>query len=155
MFRLRTILHPTDFSKHSDAAFQFACSLAREYFAEILLVHVVEPAFEIGVEGQTMPIPSDEPEQARKRLEAVFPLDPHVKVRREVVLGKPIDAIVRVAAESKADMIVMGTHGRGGFSRLLMGSVAEGVLRKVPCPVLFVKEPSTEANAKHQVRKSA
>ena len=140
MFRkIQTILHPTDFSEQSEAAFAFACSLAREYFSEILLLHVVEPAFVSSADGMTIPIPTGEKEMAEERLAKVFPLDPHVKARRLVVLGPVVSEIARVAAENKADMIVMGTHGRRGFSRLLLGSVAEGVLREVACPVLFVK----------------
>ena len=154
---IRTILHPTDFSPQSEAAFDYACSLAREYFSEILLLHVVEPAFEIGAEGMTMPIPSGEPDEAKKRLERVFPLDQRVTVRRQVAVGNPVDEIARIADEGKVDMIVMGTHGRSGLSRLVMGSVAEGVLRKVICPVLFVKAPKVDAAAptKSETRKSA
>ena len=139
--RIQTILHPTDFSEQSAAAFEFACSLAREYFSEILLLHVVEPAFAIGADGMTIPIPTGIEEEGAKRLERVFPLDSQVKFRRQVEVGSPVGEIVRVAAESKADLIVMGTHGRSGLSRILMGSVAEGVLREVACPVLFVKAP--------------
>ena len=69
-----------------------------------------------------------------------------MKVRRQVVLGPVVSEIARIAKDTPADLIVMGTHGRSGFSRLLMGSVAEGVLREVACPVLFVKAPkATEA----------
>jgi nucleotide-binding universal stress UspA family protein len=139
---IRTILHPTDFGPAAEAAFHFACSLAREYHSEIVLLHVVEPAFVLPVDGLTVPIPTDIDAESRKRLERIFPLDQNVKVRRETVIGMPVEEIARVATECKADMVVMGTHGRGGFSRLLMGSVAEGVLRSVACPVLFVKEPS-------------
>jgi universal stress protein A len=139
---IRTILHPTDYSPSSEAAFAYACSLAGEYFSEILVLHVVEPVFIMTVEGYPAPYPSGELEAARKRLETVVSLDSRVKVRREVTYGGSVDEIVRVAAESKVDMIAMGTHGRSGLSRLIMGSVAEGVLRKVPCPVLFVKEPA-------------
>jgi nucleotide-binding universal stress UspA family protein len=138
---IRTILHPTDYSPASEAAFAFACSLAGEYFSEILVLHVVEPVFIMTVEGYSAPYPSEEMEAARKRLDKIIALDSRVKVRREVAYGGSVDEIVRVAAESKADMIAMGTHGRSGLSRLIMGSVAEGVLRKVACPVLFVKEP--------------
>lgn len=144
---IRTILHPTDYSPASEAAFAFACSLAREYFSEILLLNVVEPVAVTPLDGAVFEFSSDGLNQEKKRLERVFSLDPHVEVRREVALGNPVDEIARVAAESKASMIVMGTHGRSGFSRLLLGSVAEGVLRKVACPVLLVKQrPAVESN---------
>lgn len=142
---IRTILHPTDYSPASEAAFAFACSLAGEYFSEILVLHVVEPVFIMTVEGYSAPYPSGELEAALKRLDTVVALDSRVKVRREVVYGGSVDQIVRVAKESKAELIAMGTHGRSGLSRLIMGSVAEGVLRKVSCPVLFAKEPPKAA----------
>ncbi|CAN5239615.1 universal stress protein [soil metagenome] len=142
---IRTILHPTDFSPASEVAFDFACSLAREYFSEILLLHVFEPVFMMPVNGVEAPFPTGEFEDSRKHLERIFPLDQHVKARREVVIGNPVNEIVRVAEDENIDMIVMGTQGRSGISRLLMGSVAEGVLRKVVCPVLFVKEPVSKA----------
>jgi len=144
---IRTILHPTDFSPSSEAAFAFACSLAGEYFSEILLLNVVEPVFIMTLEGFAAPYPTIEMEAARKRLDTIVALDSRVKIRREVAYGGSVDEIVRVAVESKADMIAMGTHGRSGLSRLIMGSVAEGVLRKVPCPVLFVKEPAKHSPA--------
>ncbi len=141
MMPIRTILHPTDFSDSSEAAFAFACSLAREYCSEILLLHVAETEFVMPMEGVLMPFPTDDLDSVRQRLDRLFPLDQHVKVRREIAVGDAVQEIVRVAAASQADMIVMGTHGRTGLSRLLLGSVAEGVLRKVACPVLFVKRP--------------
>ena len=143
MMPIRTILHPTDYSASSEAAFAFACSLAREYFFEILLLHVVETKFVMPMEGVLAPFPEDDLEPARQRLDKLFSLDQRVKVRREVAIGDAVEEIVRTAAAAKVDMIVMGTHGRTGLSRLILGSVAEGVLRKVACPVLFVKQPST------------
>jgi universal stress protein A len=145
--KIRTILHPTDFSPASEAAFDFACSLAQEYFSEVLLLHVDEPVYAPEVEGMLLPPPPTDPVAVEKRLGHVFPLDPRVKVRRLVTVGRAADEIARVADEQKVDLIVMGTHGRRGLSRLLLGSVAEGVLRRVACPVLFVKEPRTPAAA--------
>ena len=144
MIPIRTILHPTDYSPSSDAAFAFACSLAREYFSEILLLHIVESEFVMPMEGVLAPFPTDDLDPARQRLDRLFPLDQHVKVRREIAVGDAVEEIVRTAAAAEVDMIVMGTHGRTGLSRLLLGSVAEGVLRRVACPVLFVKQPATQ-----------
>lgn len=146
--KIRTILHPTDFGAASEAAFEFACSLAREYFSEILLLHVEEPVIMPDAEGLILPPPPPDVEAATKRLERIFPLDPKVKVRRLVCDGRAVDEIVGVAGEEKVDLIVMGTHGRGFLSRLLLGSVAEGVLRRVNCPVLFVKEKPEPIAAK-------
>lgn len=144
MMPIRTILHPTDYSASSEAAFAFACSLAKEYFSEILLLHVVQTEFVMPMEGVLTPFPTDDLEPARQRLDKLFPLDQHVKVRREIAVGDAVEEIARVAASAKVDMIVIGTHGRTGLSRLLLGSVAEGVLRKVACPVLFVKQPAAQ-----------
>ena len=67
--------------------------------------------------------------------------DSNVPVERRLLAGDPADAIIRLAESEHIDLIVMGTHGRRGLSRLLMGSVAESVVRVAPCPVLTVKQP--------------
>jgi len=74
--------------------------------------------------------------------------DPNVSVKRYLKEGDPATEIVRLAKETKSDLIVMGTHGRTGFGRILMGSVAEQVVRKAPCPVVTVKTPLSETNAR-------
>ena len=83
--------------------------------------------------------PSDEADRAREQLEAIRPTDPNVTVGHRLVEGGPVEEILKVADSVKADIIVMGTHGHTGLSRLLMGSVAEGVMRKAPCPVLTIR----------------
>ncbi len=80
-------------------------------------------------------------EGLRQQLATVVPTDPSVPHRHELRHGDPIGEIVRLANEEKADMIVMGTHGRTGLTRLLMGSVAEAIVRRADCPVLTVKHP--------------
>jgi nucleotide-binding universal stress UspA family protein len=74
-------------------------------------------------------------------LEQIRPADPRLEVRHRLAEGDPAEEILRAAEEEGADLIVMGTHGRGGLSRLLMGSVAEAVMRKALCPVLTVRGP--------------
>jgi nucleotide-binding universal stress UspA family protein len=93
------------------------------------------------VEGVVIDLPSGEAEQTRARLEQVRPADPLIAVAYRLDRGDPAREILRAAAETSADLIVMGTHGRGGLSRLLMGRVAEAVMRKAECPVLTVKAP--------------
>lgn len=146
--KIRTILHPTDFSGASEAAFEFACSLARENDSEILVLRIEEPVFMPDAEGLILPPPPLDIEAATKRLDRILPLDPKVKVRRIVDFGRAVDEIVRVADAEKVDLIVMGTHRRGFLSRALLGSVAEGVLRRAKCPVLFVKENPVPAAAR-------
>jgi nucleotide-binding universal stress UspA family protein len=82
---------------------------------------------------------SDEMDQLRDQLDKIAPDDPQIEVAHRLEQGDAVRELIRVAGEERADLIVMATHGRGGVSRLLMGSVAEGVMRKAPCPVLTMR----------------
>lgn len=149
MLPIKTILQPTDFSRHSEVAFQLACSLARDYGARLIVLHVLQPP--VSVLGGTEALPPLPVEYGRAEAEAKLhalrsPL-PTVRVEHRLREGDAADEILRLAAEAPCDLIVMGTHGRKGVSRLLMGSVAEAVLRKAPCPVLTAKEPFPETSA--------
>ncbi len=139
MLRVRTVLHPIDFSDNPSTAFDVACALARDYGAELVLVHVVEPAFVSTADGMPQPIPSGLEDGAMNRLREVRPAEPAITVREVVATGYPVEEILRTAVEMKADLIVMGTHGRSGLARAVMGSVAEGVLREAACPVVTVR----------------
>lgn len=139
MFPIRHILHPTDFSDSSRRAFELSCALARDYRADLVVCHVATPPVPGVVDGITVEIPTGWEEQARENLERVRPSDPGIRVSHRLELGGATSQILKVAAETDADLIVLGTHGRGGLSRLLLGSVAEGVLRKASCPVLVAK----------------
>ena len=141
MFPIRKILHPTDYSELSRPAFELACALARDFGAELIICHVSPPPIIAAGEGVVIDFPTGETEQLAARLEQVKPDDPRVRSAHKLLRGDPAAEIVRLAGEAKADLIVMGTHGRGGLGRLLMGSVAEGVMRKAPCPVVTVKAP--------------
>jgi nucleotide-binding universal stress UspA family protein len=139
MLPMRTILVPTDFSCLSANAFAIAASLAREAGARVILLHVLgEPSFA----EETGLIPY-EPEMHRDevldKLEQQAAHCPGLRLQRRLVQGKPVPEILRAAHQSKCDLIVMGTHGETGLRRLLMGSVAEGVARKAPCPVISVR----------------
>jgi nucleotide-binding universal stress UspA family protein len=144
MIPIRTILHPTDFSGRSAAAFRLACSLARDHQAALVVLHVVtpEPVF---LDGPYVPPPPGHRAELLQRLHEVRPDRNNIPVEHRLVEGDPAVQINRLAAESRCDLIVLGTHGRTGLGRLLMGSVAEEVVRKAPCPVLTVKEPFVEA----------
>jgi nucleotide-binding universal stress UspA family protein len=141
MLSLRTILHPTDFSKPSDYAFRLACSLARDHGAGLTLLHVMRPPRVYGGEMGALILPEDHPDSLRDSLEQLRPTDPLLRVDHRLEEGDPAGLIVAVAEEIGCDLIVMGTHGRNGLGRILMGSVAEQVMRKAPCPVLTVKAP--------------
>jgi nucleotide-binding universal stress UspA family protein len=141
MLPIHTILHPTDFSEHSEHALQFASGLARDYGAQLMLVHVIVPPPVIYGEG-LLTTDVFVNREVQERLHQWQIPDERVRVVRQCVEGDPATEIVRVARERAADLIVMGTHGRTGLSRLLMGSVAEQVVRQAPCPVLTVGGPT-------------
>lgn len=141
MFPLKTILHPTDFSEPSEYAFRVACSLARDHGAHLFLAHVAAPPMMVG-EMVPPPPPVDYKEllwDSFHRLEESEPYIREIHVQSRILDGEPVKEILRLAEEIDCDLIVMGTHGRTGLMRLLMGSVAEQVMRKAPCPVLTVK----------------
>jgi universal stress protein A len=141
MLPIRTILHPNDFSQSSTFAFGVAAALARDYGARIVVVHVAEPALAVALDGVMVSPPDIDWEALRQRLCYLCPSDAQVQVEHIVAEGSPPTDIVRLAQDYNADIIVMGTHGRTGLSRLVMGSVAEQVVRRAPCPVVTVKKP--------------
>ncbi len=135
-----TVLFPTDFSTASDAALSHAEALAKQSGAELLIIHVEEPPLAYGGGELYYGLPEPTSDRIQKMLADVRPKDPAVKFKHRLMMGDPAGEIVRVAGEEKVDSIVLGTHGRTGLSRLLMGSVAEGVVRRAPCPVLVYRE---------------
>ncbi|HTM52604.1 MAG TPA: universal stress protein [Pirellulales bacterium] len=138
----KKILFATDFSPASDAALRYATALARDSAALLLIAHVEEvPTPYLGGEMYFTQPEYPNPE-IRKMLEAVVPPDKNVRYEHRLVMGIAADDIARLAEEEKADLIVIGTHGRTGLSRVLMGSVAESVMRMATCPVLTIKAPS-------------
>jgi nucleotide-binding universal stress UspA family protein len=146
MLAIRTILCPTDFSVRSEGAFRLACALARDYRANLVVLHVIEPALVAYPTGPMLPAapPPDYKEKlwdAFRQLQAADPKIRELRLETKMLEGDPKREICRLAKESGCDLIVMGTHGRGGVGRLLMGSVAEEVMRKAHCPVLTVKMP--------------
>jgi nucleotide-binding universal stress UspA family protein len=144
MLPIRTIVHATDLSDSSGAGFRLACSLARDYGARLIVLHVQPlPATFYAMEPGFYP-PEDQRPEVLNRLHDVRPEDPAVRVEHRLVEGDAADEILRVARETNADLIVLGTHGRKGLGRLLLGSVAEQVVRKAACPVVTVK-PTTPA----------
>ncbi len=135
------ILVPIDFSPYSDAALALATSLARDGGGTLVLAHVEFIPISAAGGEYLYAIPEPPTEELLDKLNHVVPPDSHVMVERRLLSGDPADAIIRLAESENIDLIVMGTHGRRGLSRLLMGSVAEAVVRAAPCPVLTVKQP--------------
>lgn len=144
MLPIRTILHPTDFSKRSSFAFRFSCALARDYGARLLLLHVGPKPIVMYGEGVIPADPEKFRAQLREKLDELQPEDAKIPVERLFLEGDPVAEILKAAQENNCDLIVMGTHGWSGLNRLLMGSTAEGVMRKAVCPVLTVRTPVGE-----------
>jgi nucleotide-binding universal stress UspA family protein len=140
---IRRILCPTDFSACSARAFEHAVTLTAWYEAALTLVHVLPdavPAIALGYMAQPRLLDPALREASQANLSSLLAL-----VRRqglhaegELRLGRPAAEVARAAQELHADLVVMGTHGRSGFPRWMLGSVTETVLRRAPCPVLTV-----------------
>jgi nucleotide-binding universal stress UspA family protein len=139
MFPFKTVLFATDFSPASNVAFNVAAALARDYRARLIALHVVEPVRMGFAEFTTYVGPDEDKGEAMKLLTALRAPSPRVTIEHRLLEGDPATVIRESAAETGADLIVMGTMGRTGLTRLVMGSVAEEVLRSAPCPVLTVR----------------
>lgn len=151
MVRLQNILCPTDFSELSVGAINYAVLLAGTFGARLHLLHVVDQAYQywMAMGPETLPVgpaPDELMKTASKQMEdfAGLYVPEKLQVSSEVVSGRPFLEIIRVAKEKKSDLIVIGTHGRGALQQVLLGSVAEKVVRKAPCPVLSVRDPGHE-----------
>lgn len=148
MISIKRILVPTDFSEHGKTALRYAVEFANQFGASVDLMHVID-SVPAGALLSYRPIEDlrvsmqNHAESEMEKLhdewsEYSFP------VNRVIVQGHPFVEIVRHAREKESDMIIMGTHGRGAIAHMMLGSVAEKVLRKAPCPVLIVRHPEHE-----------
>lgn len=137
--QFKKILMPTDFSESSNGAISLAGTLSKALGAELVLAHVMEPA--TAYVGSDIYIATNEvdEEPLKARLEEMAKAHPDLDIETRVTNGDVASAIIDLANEIKSDLIVMGTHGRTGIARMLMGSVAESVMRSAPCPVLSYK----------------
>lgn len=142
----KKILVPVDFSTCSGAALDYAVSLSKQLGAALEVVHAFEiptfvPPHVVVVMGEVEASLSEHAErEARQQLEAFL----HSRgvgsdTKRELLLGPPAHTVLERLAQNDVDLVVMGTHGRTGISRWVMGSTAEKVLRGAPCPVLTVR----------------
>jgi nucleotide-binding universal stress UspA family protein len=150
MLPIKTILHPTDFSTCSRDAFRLACSLARDHGARMVVLHVtsVPDLVYIGYGKPGAPVAaSDYVAQQRRHLEELQTPDPAPRVERRLVEGDPIREILCVANETDANIIITGTHGQTGIRHLLLGNVAEQIIRQALCPVLTLKITSNDTAA--------
>ena len=151
----KRILVPTDFSPPSDAALEYARDVASRFGASLHLLHIVEDPYRAAfaaevyvpeVEGLRDELIADSIARLSDRLRSSDLRE--LRATPAAVIGTPAWSIIEYATAHEMDLIIMGTHGRGGMSHLLMGSVAERVVRTAPCPVLTVRHTPAVAKVK-------
>ena len=149
MIKLERILFPFDFSDLSLHALPYARSFAESYNAELHIVHVVDEAYQywMAMGPNSLPIgpPPEEllaasAQELEKFVQEQFAKSP-LAIKTKVMIGRPFMEIIRYARDNNIDLIVLGTHGRSALKYALLGSVAEKVVRKAPCPVLTLRHP--------------
>jgi nucleotide-binding universal stress UspA family protein len=147
VLEIRSILAPTDFSRHAEGALRYAFGLSQRFSATLHLLHVLpDVVVPVGPDPSLTPsLPPDyytetetrSREALLKVIDPSWPNPPGVEVA--VRWGGPVDAIVAYAADRSIGLIVIATHGRTGLSHALLGSVAERIVREAPCPVLTIR----------------
>jgi nucleotide-binding universal stress UspA family protein len=152
MTRISKILFPTNFSDLSEAALKYAIQFATDYRATLHVIYGVDNACQFSMGAYPGMIPNimprvdamgKEAEKGVQRL-AAERIGQSVKTVTKVLVGRPFEEINNYAANQVVDLIVIGTHGLGGVTHMLLGSVAEKVVRTAPCPVLTVHRPEHE-----------
>jgi universal stress protein A len=147
LIEIKSILAPTDFSEHSEMALRYACQIAERLGSELRLLHVLSEIVPAGPEPMLMPVMpteyySESEQKAGEMLDHL--LDPAwgrpASVITAVEWGSPVETIVAHALDNRVDLIVIATHGRTGLSHVLLGSVAERIVREAPCPVLTIRD---------------
>ena len=158
MVDIKKILYPTDLSKHSAVALPYAVDLAKHYNAQLHCINILDSGHEFFLEGGYI---------APLALKASFSIEQMQKTAQEhlesflkenipsmnnnvmqkVILGKPFVEIIHYARQEHIDLIVLGTHGHSALASMLLGSVAEKVVRKSPCPVFTVRHPEHKFEA--------
>ncbi len=149
MLSIKKILYPTDFSEYSLAALPYAIELSLQNNAELHCMHVVDETYQYYLSGAYVDSvgvsisPGKIRDNAQKELDKFTAehLSNVSKLVPKIVSGKPFLEIIKYAKDNKIDLIVLGTHGRSALATMLLGSVAEKVIRKAPCPVLTVRHP--------------
>lgn len=146
MVVLKKILVPTDFSECSNAALKYGSELTAAFGATLHLLHVVQDPYTQPWAAEAFPAPLGDlleqwEQQAAERMRQTLPENVRDTVSVVTKIGSPFYEIVRYAQEEQIDLIVIGTHGRGPLGHMLLGSVAEKVVRKAPCPVMTVRHP--------------
>jgi nucleotide-binding universal stress UspA family protein len=141
---IRRILVPLDFSQHSQKALSWALAMAERWRSHILLLHVVpRPSYPPMLMGSYFNVAEFEASlqadaETRAKEMVAQTGNKAVQIDTKIVIGEPFSDICHLAEQEKVDLIVMGSHGRTGLSHVLLGSVAERVVRHAPCPVMVV-----------------
>lgn len=161
---IRRILVPTDFSETSEAALAYALDLAKRLGSSIHVLHVIDDVsftavYPDAISVELAAVRAQLTDEARRRLDALVDrcTARGVPATSEVTVGRPARAISETAAAQGSDLIVMATHGRSGLAHLMLGSVAERVLRTAPCAVLTVRDGAAAEglrNARERVEAS-
>ncbi len=148
---IKNILFPTDFSERSAIALPFAARLARRYGAKVYVVHAISSETPPVVSGDLPPI--SQWKISEQEMAILDRSDLLREVEYETILGQGDlwEVLSHAIRAYEADLVVMATHGRGGFKRLILGSVAEEVVREAPCPVLTIGPEVPSAETAHQV----
>ena len=144
MIKMKTILCPIDYSKGSLTALDYAMHIALRETAKLYLIHVIDIRYLEGYAPLEVANPDSETvNRMKKELNEHVPEDVRKKIDVEsiVTVGIPVLEIINTTKEKEVDVIVMGTHGRTGIAHVIMGSVAENVVRRAPCAVLTVRRP--------------
>jgi nucleotide-binding universal stress UspA family protein len=150
MHTFKTVLHPTDFCEHSRCALRLAAAIARDQGATLILMHVVPRSAPVVSDGDKRELEKEEhwqrdlltyQEEMLGRLRCLQIPGGKVPVEYLFKEGDAARMILKTADERSCDLIVMGTHGKLGYERAVLGSVAEEVGRKATCPVLTVRMP--------------
>jgi nucleotide-binding universal stress UspA family protein len=144
VINIKRIVYATDFSPYSNQAYFHAITLAESHEASLTILHVFTAGQPAGAERDRA--------RAfwRQQLEQIRPVNPHIPVHHVLLEGDPAEQIIRFGAENATDLIVLGTHGRTGVERQVMGSVAEKVMGGAACSVLVVKMPRTTPVTPHR-----
>ena len=150
MPQVKKVLVANDFSDSSRNAMDYAEMIAAKFGASIDLIHVVQATSSLASPGGPLITPGLLGRHESMEVEARAQLEHHadelrgrgLTVKPLVLIGDPLECLIDTAKKGKADLLVVGTHGRTGVAHLLLGSVAESILRSSPCPVLCVRHPT-------------
>ena len=149
MIKIKRLLAPTDFSESSKQALHYAIEFARSFSAELHLLTVIEPVVypaEMFSQVGMVDVEAVMEKSSKEEMEGWVKMSANdgITTVTAVAHGRPFAEIIRYAQEHQIDLIIVGTHGRSGIDHLILGSTAEKVVRKAPCPVLTVRPEERE-----------